>query len=218
MYAIWPVMKKCTSVVKRELFATGPMALSSWLGGIYFIKRDTSDATLKLLKEATTLCKDKNLKMWVFPEGTRRNTGQLHTFKKGAFRMAIDSQIPILPVVFSSYQTFLDDEHKQFNGGRVIVTTLPPIQTTGLTTKDVDSLLQRTHDAMNKAYISSTEEMEEEATMYKLHNRRCSIAYDYDPFEHRFTTFRIFTYFAYFVVSIHLLVTSSILGNLYSQN
>lgn len=57
------------------------------------------------------------VKLWIFPEGTRHNTGEIHPFKKGAFHMAIRSQLPILPVVFSSYY-FLSAEEKRFDSGK----------------------------------------------------------------------------------------------------
>lgn len=57
------------------------------------------------------------IKLWIFPEGTRHNTGQIHPFKKGAFHVAINSQLPILPVVFSSYY-FLSSEEKRFDSGK----------------------------------------------------------------------------------------------------
>lgn len=56
------------------------------------------------------------IKLWFFPEGTRRNTGEIHPFKKGAFYVAINSQLPVLPVVFSSYY-FLCKEEKRFDSG-----------------------------------------------------------------------------------------------------
>jgi 1-acyl-sn-glycerol-3-phosphate acyltransferase len=54
--------------------------------------------------------------MWVFPEGTRNNTGDILPFKKGAFHVAIAAQVPVLPVIFSSYY-FLDNKNKEFESG-----------------------------------------------------------------------------------------------------
>lgn len=57
------------------------------------------------------------LKLWMFPEGTRRNTGEIHSFKKGAFHVAIGGQIPILPIVYSQYY-FMDEKQHKFDNGR----------------------------------------------------------------------------------------------------
>lgn len=165
MFDIWPVMNKCTVVAKRELFFAWPFGLAAWLCGLIFINRMQSDASRKKLTDAATSIKNKKIKMWIFPEGTRRNTAQIHSFKKGAFHVAIDAQLPILPVVFSSYRSFLDDNQRQFNSGHIIITTLPPIQTAGLTKIDLDHLMQHTYDVMNKEFLLTTNEVFEELEM-----------------------------------------------------
>lgn len=162
MFDIWPVMNKCTVVAKRELFYAWPFGLAAWLCGLIFINRMQSESSRKQLTSASTHIKNKKIKLWIFPEGTRRNTGELHPFKKGAFHVAIDAQIPILPVVFSSYQTFLDKKNKHLNSGHIIITTLPPIPTAGLTKYDLDQLLQATYDAMNKEYQRTSKEVIDE--------------------------------------------------------
>lgn len=155
-------MQKCTVVAKRELFFVWPFGLAAWLCGLVFINRMQSDRARDSLYEASNSIKAKKIKLWVFPEGTRRNTGQLHPFKKGAFHMAINAQIPILPVVFSSYTTFLDDENKRLDSGHIIVSTLPPIPTAGATKDDLEDLMQRTYDAMNQVFEVTSAEVAEE--------------------------------------------------------
>lgn len=61
------------------------------------------------------------MKLWVFPEGTRRNTGEIHEFKKGAFRIAIQGQIPIVPIVFSK-NYFMCSKNKIFDDGMLATT------------------------------------------------------------------------------------------------
>lgn len=56
----------------------------------------------------------------MFPEGTRRNTGEIHAFKKGAFHVAIAAQIPILPIVYSQYY-FMDEQEKKFDSGEFVL-------------------------------------------------------------------------------------------------
>lgn len=71
---------------------------------------------LKLLKRKIYDFPHFQTKLWVFPEGARFNKGTIQPFKKGAFYLAIDAQIPILPVVFSQYY-FLDSGSKTFEPG-----------------------------------------------------------------------------------------------------
>lgn len=51
-----------------------------------------------------------------YPEGTRNDSGKILPFKKGAFRIAIEHQLPIMPAVISPYY-FIDHKKKIFNKG-----------------------------------------------------------------------------------------------------
>lgn len=141
MFDLWPVMDKCTVVAKKEIFYAWPVGLAAWLCGLIFIDRMNSEKARSALNTATKEITNKKvkegrawivliiirflfafhrdasqIKLWIFPEGTRRNTGEIHPFKKGAFHVAIRSQLPILPVVFSSY-CFLSAKEKRFDSG-----------------------------------------------------------------------------------------------------
>lgn len=158
MFNIWHVMNKCTVVAKRELFYAWPFGLAAWLAGLIFIDRVRGEKARETLNDVNRRIKKQRIKLWVFPEGTRRNTGALHPFKKGAFHMAIDQQIPILPVVFSSYCTFLNDKKKILNSGRIVITTLPPVSTEGLTKDDIDVLMERVRSQMIETFkVTSAE-------------------------------------------------------------
>ena len=160
MLDIWPVMGKCTVVAKKELLYVVPFSIAAWLCGLVFIDRKHSDKAKNAINEAVATLKQNKTKLWIFPEGTRRSTREIHSFKKGAFYVAINSQVPILPVVFTSYTTFMDRKEKRFDTGHVIVTTLPPISTAGLTTNDIEDLMERTRNAMVKTFAETTNEVE----------------------------------------------------------
>lgn len=162
MFDIWPVMNKCTVVAKREILYVWPFGLAAWLCGLIFINRMQTEKSRDQLCTASDYIKSRNIKLWIFPEGTRRNTGEMHPFRKGAFHVALDAQLPILPVVFSSYRTFLDKKNKHFNSGKIIVSTLPPIQTQGLGKADMDALMQHTWDVMSNEYHRISNEVHDE--------------------------------------------------------
>ncbi|XP_059616445.1 1-acyl-sn-glycerol-3-phosphate acyltransferase alpha [Phlebotomus argentipes] len=159
MLDIWHIMDKCTVVAKRELFYAWPFGLAAWLCNIIFIDRKSADKSRSTLNNMGDYLKGDRVKLWVFPEGTRRNSNDIHAFKKGAFHIAISEQLPILPVVFSSYSLFLDSKRKIFDNGEIIITTLPPISTAGMTTKDIDALMEKTKGLMKSVYLESTAEM-----------------------------------------------------------
>jgi lysophosphatidate acyltransferase len=84
--------------------------------------------------------------------GTRRNTGEIHDFKKGAFHLAIQTKTPIMPIVYSSYQTFLNDAEKILMPGEVIIEALPEISTHDYTIDKIDELIEKTRKAMIEVY------------------------------------------------------------------
>lgn len=147
-----------TAIAKRELLLIGTWGIAAWLAGLTFIKRQSRGEAGKSINEALDKMKQKQIKLWVFPEGTRRNTGEIHQFKKGAFHAAIHAQVPVVPVVFSSYTSFLDSKQKIFHSGEIIITALPEISTEGLTAKDVDDLLERTRNLMIDTFKKTSSE------------------------------------------------------------
>lgn len=70
-------------------------------------------------------------------------------FKKGAFRLAIQNQIPIIPIVFSPYY-FVNWQERRFQSGTVVIEILPPIPTEGYTYSNIDSLTQTTYAIMSE--------------------------------------------------------------------
>ncbi|XP_075156219.1 1-Acylglycerol-3-phosphate O-acyltransferase 1 [Haematobia irritans] len=180
MFNIWHVMNKCTVVAKRELFYAWPFGLAAWLAGLIFIDRVRGEKARDTLNQVNSKIKKQNIKLWVFPEGTRRNTGELHNFKKGAFHMAIEEQIPILPVVFSSYCTFLNDKKKILNAGNIIITTLPAISTEGMTKSDLPELMEKVHKLMSETFKQSSSEIVQRYASQSIKNKNNSVEEEVD--------------------------------------
>uniref|UniRef100_W5M7K8 1-acyl-sn-glycerol-3-phosphate acyltransferase n=1 Tax=Lepisosteus oculatus TaxID=7918 RepID=W5M7K8_LEPOC len=144
---------RCTMIAKKELVYAGTVGLVSWLGGIVFINRKkTSDAKSVMTDAAKTMLQDQ-IRLWVFPEGTRNQKGDLLPFKKGAFHLALQAQAPIIPVVFSSYSNFYLRKEKQFKSGTITLKILPKIETKGMTTDDVSALSNKCYEIMRSAFM-----------------------------------------------------------------
>ena len=76
-------------------------------------------------------------------------------FKKGAFYLAIKSQLPISPVVYSRYY-FLNHKEQRFDTGEVIMTVLPPISTKGMTMEELPELMDRVRTIMMETYRATS--------------------------------------------------------------
>ena len=65
----------------------------------------------------------------IAPEGTRSYTGKLEPFKKGAFHVAMQTQVPIVPIVIKNAAAFWPRGENFVRPGTVDVEVLPPVST-----------------------------------------------------------------------------------------
>lgn len=86
----------------------------------------------------------------IFPEGTRSRTGDMLPFKKGGFVMALQAQVPVVPVAVSGSNVALKRGSMVIRPGTIRVEFAPPIPTTGLTFADRTELA----DAVREAILS----------------------------------------------------------------
>lgn len=76
-----------------------------------------------------------------FAEGTRSRTGALLPFKKGAFRVAIDRQLPVLPMTVTGTREVLPAGTFKLRPGTVRLKIHPPVSAQGMTINQADELL-----------------------------------------------------------------------------
>jgi 1-acyl-sn-glycerol-3-phosphate acyltransferase len=93
------------------------------------------------------------LPLFVFPEGGRSFSGGLQTFALGAFYIAVQAQVPIVPMVLVGTFELLPPTTAHLRPGAVRLIIGPPIATTGLNRADVPALGERTRAAM-AAYLA----------------------------------------------------------------
>jgi len=85
----------------------------------------------------------------IFPEGTQnRSTEILQPFHDGAFRIAIDAQQPIIPMVVIGAGKLMPPGKADIYAGRIKMVIGQEIDTAGLTGDDIALLRQKTFDAM----------------------------------------------------------------------
>lgn len=168
MFAIWP--ERCAALIKKELMYAGPFGLAAVLCGSVFIDRINTKKALDTMKTAVKQIKDKRLKLFVFPEGTRNHEGSLMPFKKGAFHLAVQAQIPIVPCVFSSYAEFYSKPEKRFSSGKFTITVLPKISTKGLTSDNVAELTEKVREQMLDVFNKTSYEATQSKLASKMTN------------------------------------------------
>lgn len=158
MMRLWPkYIRYCTILAKKELFWALPFGFTAWLAGVEYVDRKNRERSGKTMRELTKKVQDNSLRLWVFPEGTRSMNDELLPFKFGAFRVAIEAQVPIVPVVFSSYRSLYNAEKKSnefyWRRGEVTIRCLEPIETKGMTIEaDLERLTNLTRQRMIDAH------------------------------------------------------------------
>ena len=91
---------------------------------------------------------DSNVSVMIFPEGTRSKTGELREFKSGAFRLAIEAQVPILPLAVYGTRDALRKHDWRLGYAEAEVRVLDPVSTEGLTLDDMPALRDRVRDVI----------------------------------------------------------------------
>ena len=126
---------------KAELFRIPVMGWLMRLAGDVPVKRGFGPSAV----EAMARCREilaRRVSVMIFPEGTRSPTAELLPFKDGAFRLAIDAGVPILPLALHGTASALPKHGWRFGRSTAIVEVLPPVETTGLTPADVPRLME----------------------------------------------------------------------------
>lgn len=109
--------------------------LNRWMKllGCVFVKRDDVRASVKALNDATAIVQGGK-SFIIFPEGTRYKgeEGGAGEFKNGAFRIAIKTGAPVVPVAISGARGLFEAHGNRATPGSIRIRILPPIQTTGM--------------------------------------------------------------------------------------
>jgi len=106
------------------------------------LERGDAKSIVKAMKAARERL-DSNVSVMIFPEGTRTRSGEMGEFKTGAFRLAIDAQVPILPLAVYGAREALRSHDWRLGYAKAEVRVLEPVSTDGLTNKDVPELIAR---------------------------------------------------------------------------
>ena len=112
-----------------------------WLAGNILIDRGNAQKAKEAMLKSTEVMQNESVSILVFPEGTRNLGRGLLPFKKGAFQMAINAGVPIVPLCCSNYKRDMD--LNRWNSGTLRIRSLAPIPTAGLTLDDIPALMEQ---------------------------------------------------------------------------
>ncbi len=121
-------------ILAKEELGKIPL-LNRWMKllGCVFVKRDDVRASVKALNDATAIVQSGK-SFIIFPEGTRYKgeEGGAGEFKNGAFRIAVKTGVPVVPVAISGARALFEAHGNRAVPGPVRIRVLPPIRTAGM--------------------------------------------------------------------------------------
>ena len=138
-------------LAKAELFKI-PVFGRAMLGAGYVkIDRFNQESAFESINEAARKMKD-GVSVMIFPEGTRSKDGSIRPFKKGGFVMAVDSGVPIVPVVIRGTWPIMAKSSLRINRGEVVMVLAKPIDTTGYSRETKKDLMERVRTVICRGF------------------------------------------------------------------
>jgi len=136
------------TIAKIELSRIPLFGLIYKRGSVLVDRKDENSRKNSYLKMKEVLA--SGLHMCIYPEGTRnKTTDPLKTFKDGAFKLAIETQTPIMPAVIIGTKKMLPaNKLMYFKPGKATMIFMDPVETIGLQSADLKDLKDRIFQMM----------------------------------------------------------------------
>ena len=143
-FSIQPLKGKYTAILASFNFK-----IPIWGTMLRFFKaipvyRKDKIKAIKAIKHAETIIKDLKYHVVIFPEGTRTTDGKLQKFKKGGFHMAINTQVPIIPIAVKGGFNYKPKTRWYIKPSIIDIEVGNPINVSKYTVNDIDSLIDDT--------------------------------------------------------------------------
>ena len=137
-------------VQKQELRKIPFVGKASEVAGHVFVDQ----SSLKSMKETIAKAEsqlEKGVSVTIFPEGARTKTGKLGKFKRGAFIIAKEMNLPIVPITVNGPFDVMKIHTYLINPGKLELVIHDPIPTEGLSDDDIQKLVSQCHDTVYSA-------------------------------------------------------------------
>ncbi|MED6216190.1 1-acyl-sn-glycerol-3-phosphate acyltransferase [Stylosanthes scabra] len=110
------------------------------------IDRSNPTAAIESMKEAARAVVRNNLSLIIFPEGTRSKNGRLLPFKKGFVHLALQTRLPIVPMVLTGTHQAWRKGSLHVRPAPLAVKYLPPISTENWKVEKIEDYVKMVHD------------------------------------------------------------------------
>lgn len=129
-------------LAKEELFKIPLFGRAMRGVGYISIDRSNRKKAFESLKRAADTIRN-GTSVLIFPEGTRSPDGRILPFKKGGFILAVDSGVPIVPVIIHGTRKITPKGNFLIHPAPIVIQILDPVETADYTRKQKDELLEK---------------------------------------------------------------------------
>ena len=162
IFAAYKIPLNFRWVSKREVFRVPFMGPLLTIHGDIPIERGNPTEAMAKVLSLGKLWLSRGASVAIFPEGTRSKTGEINRFKMGAFNLAKEAEVEILPVVMTG-------TNKMFRKGwlmnwtnHVAIRVLKPIPVEQVVATDVKDMAQQVRESMVEALAALREDIKVE--------------------------------------------------------
>ncbi len=146
-------------VAKTELYRIPLFGMALRATGNIEVDRSGGERDRKKLEQAIAAVRER-VSILFFAEGTRSASGALMPFKKGAALLAVQAQVPLVPIAVAGTREILPKKSIWIRGGRrALLKVGKPLSTVGLTIEDRDRLTQLAQNEVQSLLSSSNAEL-----------------------------------------------------------
>ena len=145
---------------KAEIFRLPVLGWEMHLAGDIPVKRGFGPSAIEAMARCRHVLQTLKVSVMIFPEGTRSQPGRMLPFKDGAFRLAVEAGVPVLPLAVSGTGSALQKHDWRMGRSVAEVRILPPVETAGLGLADVPAL----RDRVRAAIVAASDSMRARTT------------------------------------------------------
>lgn len=138
-------------VMKKELRKIPVFGFAGKMGGNIYIDRSSPTSAYASLQEAKKKLAS-GTSVIILAEGTRSKTGEIGPFKKGAFILATDLGMPILPVSISGTRSILPPQTLRLFPGRAVMEIHRPIPVSPEDKNNIGELMEQTRAIIQSGF------------------------------------------------------------------
>lgn len=144
IFAIYGYIGKRFSWIMKQELRKFPLVGDACVAvGHIFIDRSNSIKSHKSIMQAEKVLSENNSSIVMFPEGTRTRTGEMGRFKRGAFAMARDLNLPIVPITINGSYEAKPKGSFWVKGTKIELVFHEPIETTDLNDENMGDMMNK---------------------------------------------------------------------------